>query len=55
MITLQELKEKMKREDEVSLLELLDITSEDLVEMFEHRIDARYEVLIEEYDDNTSE
>lgn len=55
MITLQELKEKLIREDEVSILELLEISSEDLVEMFEHRIDARYEVLIEEYIDDSTE
>ncbi len=51
MLTLKELKEKLKREDEVSLLEILDIESEDLVEMFEHKIEARYEILVEDYEE----
>ena len=52
MLTFEELKEKLKREDEVSLLELLDIESEDLVEMFEHKIEARFEILVEDYEED---
>jgi len=50
-LTLEDLKDKLKREDEVTLMELLEVSSEDLVEMFEHRIDARYEILIEDYEE----
>ena len=51
MLTFEELKEKLKREEETILLEVLDIRSEDLVEAFEHRIEARYEILLEEYEE----
>lgn len=33
-LTFEELKEKLKRLDEITLLELLDISSDDLVERF---------------------
>lgn len=54
-ILLSELKEKLEREDEVSLLELLEINSSDLVEAFEHRIEARYEILVLEYEGEEDE
>ena len=38
--------------DEVSLLEVLKISAEDLVEAFEDRISARMEEFNEEYDEN---
>jgi len=37
-LTLLDIKEKLKKVDEVSLLEILEITSEDLVETFTDRI-----------------
>lgn len=45
MLTLEEVKEKLTRVDEISLMEILNINSEDLVEAFEDRIDERYEEL----------
>lgn len=50
-LTLQELIERLRREDEVSLLEMLDISSEELVQKFEELIEERYEELSEEYED----
>jgi hypothetical protein len=49
-LTLQELKERLKRLDELSLLELLDVTSEEIVEMFVDRIEDNYDRLLEEVD-----
>ena len=49
-LTLQELKERLKRLDELSLLELLDVTSEELVEMFVDRIDDNFDRLMNEVD-----
>lgn len=52
MLTLEELKERLiERVDEVTLLELLNVTSEDLVEAFSDEIENNYDKLIEEYDD----
>ena len=49
-LTLQELKERLKRLDELSLLELLDVTSEEIVEMFVDRIDDNFDRLMSEVD-----
>lgn len=48
MMTLQEVKEALCHYDEVTLLEVLDIKSDELVERFEDIIEAQYERLIEE-------
>ena len=40
-----------ERYDEVTLLELLDINSEELVERFSDKIEQRYEKLQQELDD----
>jgi hypothetical protein len=47
-ITFEELKEKLQRVDEVTLLELLDIRSDDLVERFEDYIEEQQEKLMRE-------
>lgn len=49
-LTLPELKERLKRIDEISLLELLEITSEDLVESFDDIIANNYLQLLKEVD-----
>lgn len=49
-LTLPELKERLKRLDEVSLLELLDISSEDLIESFSDIIENNYLQLLKEVD-----
>ena len=45
-----ELLEKLKRLDEINLLELLEISSEDLVERFKDIIEDKYEALQQEVD-----
>lgn len=47
-LTLEEVKEKLHRFDEVIILELLDISSEDLVERFEDKVIDRLEELAED-------
>jgi hypothetical protein len=49
-LTLTELKERLKSLDEVMLLELLDIASEDLVETFSDTIENNYNRLLKEVD-----
>lgn len=48
-ITLEELKEKLKKEDEIDLLEILNIDSEKLVERFTDEIEDRFTQLEEEF------
>jgi hypothetical protein len=49
-LTLPELKERLKSLDDVILLELLDIASEDLVETFSDIIENNYNRLLKEVD-----
>lgn len=51
MLTLTELFEKLKQVDEITLMERLEISSEDLIEAFKDRIENSYESLVEELDD----
>lgn len=47
-LLLHEIKERLIELDEVTLLELLDITSEDIVEQFSDRIEERADKLEKE-------
>ena len=48
VLTLEELKEKVKEQiNEVDLLEILEVTSEDLVDRFDDLIEQKYDILIE--------
>jgi hypothetical protein len=51
-LTFKELKERLKRLDEITLLELLDLTSEELVELLADVIEQRQEKLRKEIDDD---
>lgn len=51
----EEIKERLKRLDEILLLEVLGITSEDLVERFADLIEDRMDELELELEDETEE
>lgn len=53
MITLEELKQKLMQLDEVSLLETLEIASEDIVNRFDDLIETNYQELAGEFDEDT--
>lgn len=42
-LTLEEVKERLKRLDEITLLEVLNISSEELVERFEDLIEEKFD------------
>ena len=47
-LTLEELKEKVKEQiNEIDLLEILEVTSEDLVDRFDDIIEEKYDILLE--------
>lgn len=55
-LTIEELKSRLVSEyDEVTLLEILNISPEDLVEVFEDRIIERVDKLMEAFDDGEQE
>jgi hypothetical protein len=47
-LTFEELKEKLQRVDEVTLLELLEIRSDDIVDRFEDYIEDKQDKLMRE-------
>ena len=51
MLTFHDLKDKLKLLDEITLMELLEISSEDLIDRFEDYIDAKYETLRREFEE----
>ena len=55
-LTLCELKNKLAETyDETTLLELLEINSKDIVEMFLDRVENRYDKLVVEFEETTEE
>ena len=54
-LTILDLFDKLKRLDDISLLEILNITAEDLVDRFEDRIEAMFDELVDELDDTQEE
>lgn len=54
-LTFNELKERLKQLDEITLLEVLNVSSEDLVERFEDFIENKFESLNEELEDEEVE
>ena len=51
MLTLPEFSEKLEREEETILLEILNIESHEIVERFQDKVEERYEDLREEYEE----
>jgi hypothetical protein len=47
-LTLAELKEKLMQFDELDLIELLGLTSEDILERFEDIVEDKFEILQKE-------
>ena len=55
MNTLTELMERLMERDQLELIDLLSITSEELVNRFDDRIEDLYEQLVEETDDSNDD
>jgi len=53
MITFEELKKRLMQIDEISLMELLEINSEELVNRFADKIEEKQDYLIGEFDETT--
>ena len=51
-LVLSELLERLKALDETILMDLLEISSEDLIDRFSDKINDKLELLIEELDDD---
>lgn len=53
-LTFEEVKEKLKDIDEVTLLEKLEIYSDDIVEQFQDKIEEKWEQLVLDFDEGDS-
>lgn len=56
MLTFDDVCDRLKQQDEISILEILEITSDELVDRFRDRVELKYEYLAddlgdEDYDD----
>jgi hypothetical protein len=47
-LTIEELKERLMQFNELDVVELLDLTSEDILDRFEDVLEDRYDILIKE-------
>ena len=47
-LTIEELKERLMQFNELDVVELLDLTSEDILDRFEDVVEDRYDILIKE-------
>ena len=55
MLTLRDISERLKCVDEVSLLEILDIHSDELVDRFQDRIEEKIDNFVEDLEDTDYE
>ena len=54
MLTLKDVADRLKKQDEISVMEILELTSEDLVERFMDRVEERFEELQDDLCDDAS-
>ncbi len=54
-LTFKDICDKLEKLDEITLLEILDISSEDIVAKFQDKIDDNFEELAEDLDDGQIE
>lgn len=53
--TIEDLKEKLRQTDELTVLELLDLTSEELIDLLTDQIEEKYDELAEYFADEESD
>lgn len=53
MLTFTDVCDRLKKQDEISVLEVLEITSEDLVDRFQDKIEDKLDYFIEDLEDES--
>jgi len=51
MLTFTDVCDRLKQQDEVSLMEILEISSEDIVERFKDKIEDKMDYFVEDLED----
>ena len=54
-ITINELFDRLKELDELSILEILNITSEEIIQRFQDEIEERFDNLVTKFEDEDNE
>lgn len=54
-LTINELFDRLKELDELSILEILNISSEELIQRFQDEIEERYDNLVTKFEDENDE
>lgn len=54
-LTINELFERLKELDELSILEILNITSEELIEKFQDEVEDKFDELTAKFEDEADE
>lgn len=55
MLTLVDVCDRLKQQDEISILEILEITSDELVDRFKDKVEENYEELADDLGDEDYE
>lgn len=51
MLTFADVCDRLKQQDEISVLEVLEINSEELVDRFRDRVEEKFDYLVEDLED----
>lgn len=51
MLTFIDVCDRLKQQDEISVLEVLEINSEELVDRFKDRVEEKFDYLVEDLED----
>jgi hypothetical protein len=53
MLTFPDVCDRLKQQDEISVLEVLEITSEELVDRFNDKVEAKIDYFLEDLEDES--
>jgi len=51
MLTFTDVCDRLKQQDEISVLEVLEINAEELVDRFKDRVEEKFDYLVEDLED----
>lgn len=55
MLTLTDVCDRLKQQDEISVLEVLEITAQELVDRFQDKVEEKYDYLASDLEDQPDE
>jgi hypothetical protein len=55
MLTLEEVCDRLKQQDEISVMEVLELTAEDLVDRFRDKVEEKLDYFAEDLEDSNDD